>query len=300
MAISWYPTDNSQDGQLYLVSTVCHSVVGSPSFILETKGQNKQQSLYCSAQVAAKSGKTYSVFLSSEYERSQWVEALRVLQEKLPPNTSQAHTLSMVELQSWVTSCRKFLKTNMGSFLMRSTRDEPLLVGDLHLKLQQLSGLTRPANIFIVIEVDSYGHFFRKVKTRVVCGSLEPTWNEEFIIELEGSENVRVLVYEEAMAGQQVIFVPYCTERPKQHRCPLQDHPAALRGKAVLELSRNWLSAQYSQQRIAMSDVADVLTCQAKFLAFEVRKQSSHLQIHHRTQPANKTSQHLNGTLNCH
>ena len=66
MAISWYPTDNSQDGQLYLVSTVCHSLVGSPSFILETKGQNKQQSLYCSAQVAAKSGKTYSVFLSSE------------------------------------------------------------------------------------------------------------------------------------------------------------------------------------------------------------------------------------------
>ena len=55
------------------------------------------------------------MFLSSEYERAQWVEALKVithptkkrhadllsqiLQEKLPPNTSQAHSMSMVELQ---------------------------------------------------------------------------------------------------------------------------------------------------------------------------------------------------------
>jgi hypothetical protein len=37
----------------------------------------------------------------------------------------------MVELQSWISSCRKFLKTNMGSFLMRSARDEPLLIGKL-------------------------------------------------------------------------------------------------------------------------------------------------------------------------
>ena len=35
-----------------------------------------------STQVASKAGKTYSVFLSSEYERAQWVEALKVLQEK--------------------------------------------------------------------------------------------------------------------------------------------------------------------------------------------------------------------------
>ena len=33
--------------------------------------------------MASKAGKTYSVFLSSEYERAQWVEALKVLQEKL-------------------------------------------------------------------------------------------------------------------------------------------------------------------------------------------------------------------------
>jgi hypothetical protein len=44
-------------------------------------------------QVASKSGRTYSFFLSSEYERSQWVEALKTLQASLPPNTSQVRAL---------------------------------------------------------------------------------------------------------------------------------------------------------------------------------------------------------------
>ena len=194
-------------------------------------------------QVASKAGKTYSVFLSSEYERAQWVEALKVLQEKLPPNTSQAHTMSMVELQGWVTSCRKFLKTNMGSFLMRSTRDEPLLIGDLHLAVGSLGGLTRPTACFVVVEVDSYGHYFRKAKTRMISDAMEPAWNDEFIIELEGSENLRLLVYEETANG------------------------IHLRGRAVLELSRAWLGPHYAEQRVAMADV--VLTCKMKFAAFE-------------------------------
>ena len=183
------------------------------------------------------------MFLSSEYERAQWVEALKVLQEKLPPNTSQAHTMSMVELQGWVTSCRKFLKTNMGSFLMRSTRDEPLLIGDLHLAVGSLGGLTRPTACFVVVEVDSYGHYFRKAKTRMISDAMEPAWNDEFIIELEGSENLRLLVYEETANG------------------------IHLRGRAVLELSRAWLGPHYAEQRVAMADV--VLTCKMKFAAFE-------------------------------
>ena len=166
-----------------------------------------------------------------------------MLQEKLPPNTSQAHTMSMVELQGWVTSCRKFLKTNMGSFLMRSTRDEPLLIGDLHLSVGSLGGLTRPTACFVVVEVDSYGHYFRKAKTRMITDSMEPAWNDEFIIELEGSENLRLLVYEETASGLH------------------------LRGRAVLELSRAWLGPHYAEQRVAMADV--VLSCKMKFAAFE-------------------------------
>ena len=190
-------------------------------------------------------GKTFSFFLSSDYERSQWVETLHVLQSSLPPNASQLakNTMSMIELQNWITSCRKFLKTNMGSFLMRSPRDEPLLVGDLHFKVNHLQGLTRPADLFVIIEVDSYGHYFRKSKTQMACGTLEPVWDEEFIIELEGSENLRILVYEQQAQGN------------------------VLRGRATLELSRSWLTNQSNEQRISMNDV--VLSCTMKYVTFE-------------------------------
>ncbi len=46
------------------------------------------------------------------------------------------------------------------------------------------------------IQVDSYGHFFRVVRTKVEAESLEPAWNQEFMVDLEGSENLRLLVYQ--------------------------------------------------------------------------------------------------------
>ena len=56
---------------------------------------------------------------------------------------------------------------------------------------------------------------YPQAKTRSILESIEPTWNDEFIVELEGSENVRILAYEETQAQGTV-----------------------LRGKATLELSR--------------------------------------------------------------
>ncbi len=178
-----------------------------------------------------------------------------MLQSSLPANPSLHHGgrsgnrepphMSLDELQAWITSCRRSLATNMGSFLMRSPRDEPLLVGDLHLAVTHLHGLTRPSDLFVVAEVDSYGHYFRKAKTRTARGEMEPRWEEEFIVELEGSENLRILVYEEQGQGQQPV----------------------LRGRATLELSRTWLTGEMTEQRISMNDV--VLTCAMKFVAFE-------------------------------
>lgn len=175
------------------------------------------------------------------------METLQVLQSSLPSNhttSAQAKNMSMYELQAWITSCRKFLKTNMGSFLMRSPRDEPLLVGDLHFKIHHLQGLTRPSDLFVVVEVDSYGHFFRKCKTQLVSNTLEPRWEEDFTIDLEGSENLRILVYEQTAPSSSV-----------------------LRGRAQLELSRTWLTESMNEQRISMNDV--VLVASMKFVTFE-------------------------------
>ena len=209
----------------------------------------------CDLQVTHKqSGRAYNFYLSSEYERSQWVETLHVLQSSLLINpsssTQKQPSMTMDELQAWITSCRKFLKTNMGSFLMRSPRDESLLVGDLHLNINFLQGLTRPTNLYVVVEVDSYGHYFRKAKTNVVVDSVEPRWDEEFIIEMEGSENLRILVYEQE------------TQQPGGKKAP-----PVLRGRATLELSRSWLGHRMTEQRISMNDV--VLVCDMKFVTFE-------------------------------
>ncbi|CAB3261568.1 unnamed protein product [Arctia plantaginis] len=156
-------------------------------------------------------------FLSSEYERTQWVDSIHALQaSSAPPAGSNA--ISMLELQAWVTACRSYLQTDMGSYLLRSGRDDSLLLGDLQL---HIGGMTAPldtaADYYIVVEVDSYGHYFRKAKSKLVCRSAQPRWNESFTLDLEGSQNLRLLLYEDAA-------------RP------------VLRGKCTIKLSREWVS----------------------------------------------------------
>ncbi|PNF19858.1 hypothetical protein B7P43_G12533 [Cryptotermes secundus] len=89
--------------------------------------------------------RTYTFFLSSEFERTQWIEAVHALQSCQLPSPGGMSTVSMYELQAWITACRTFLKTNMGSYLLRTGRDESLLVGDLHLTLKELQDLDQPA-----------------------------------------------------------------------------------------------------------------------------------------------------------
>lgn len=48
---------------------------------------------------------------------------------------------------------------------------------------------------YCTVEVDSFGHFFIKAKTKVSSNSLEPVWNQEFEIDLEGAQTVRILCY---------------------------------------------------------------------------------------------------------
>lgn len=141
--------------------------------------------------------KTYIFFLSSEFERMQWIEAIQTLQTTSKPPAPPAH-FSMFELQTWITACRAYLKTNMGSYLLRSGHDEKLLVGDLHITIFDMHGLEFPLDLYICIEVDFYGHFFRKAKTKVKRDSKSPCWNESFVIDLEGCENLRLLVYRES------------------------------------------------------------------------------------------------------
>lgn len=62
--------------------------------------------------------------------------------------------------------------------------------------LQSPSGAPLTLMRLYLVQVDSYGHYFRVLKTKVQAASLDPTWNEEFMVDLEGSENLRLLVYQ--------------------------------------------------------------------------------------------------------
>ncbi|XP_076654161.1 rho GTPase activating protein at 1A isoform X5 [Halictus rubicundus] len=204
----------SEKNRKKLAELEAQLVLASPNLVLRVahKSQHRMQN-------------SYTFFLSSEFERSQWVEAVEALQQGgQPPGPLP---LSMYELQAWVTACRTYLQTDMGSYLLRSGRDESLLLGDLHLTLLGLTppGLDRVGDLYIIVEVDSYGHYFKRARSRVARGQA-PTWGETFVVELEGSQNVRILLYEE------------CGTR------------SVLRGKCVQRLSRSWLQSDQVERSL--------------------------------------------------
>ncbi|XP_029052675.2 active breakpoint cluster region-related protein isoform X2 [Osmia bicornis bicornis] len=204
----------SEKNRKKLAELEAQLVLASPNLVLRVahKSQHRVQN-------------SYTFFLSSEFERSQWVEAVEALQQGgQPPGPLP---LSMYELQAWVTACRTYLQTDMGSYLLRSGRDESLLLGDLHLTLLGLTppGLDRVGDLYIIVEVDSYGHYFKRAKSRVARGQA-PTWGETFVVELEGSQNVRILLYEE------------CGTR------------SVLRGKCIQRLSRSWLQSDQVERSL--------------------------------------------------
>lgn len=120
----------SEKNRKKLAELEAQLVLASPNLVFRIKNKNSQR--------------TQLFFLSSEFERMQWIESIHALQTNCAPPGPTA-TVSMVELQAWITACRTYLKTNMGSYLLRTGRDESLLVGDLHVTIKDLTGLDMPS-----------------------------------------------------------------------------------------------------------------------------------------------------------
>ncbi|TRZ02219.1 hypothetical protein DNTS_030443 [Danionella cerebrum] len=73
--------------------------------------------------------------------------------------------------------------------------DSSGLYGFLNVIVHSATGLKQSSNLYCTLEVDSFGYFVNKAKTRVYRDTTEPNWNEEFEIELEGSQTLRLLCY---------------------------------------------------------------------------------------------------------
>ncbi|KAF7688789.1 hypothetical protein HF521_013596 [Silurus meridionalis] len=137
--------------------------------------------------------KSYLFLLSSDYERSEWRESIQKLQKK----DLQTCVLSSVELQVLTGSCFK-LRTvhNIPVTTNKDDEESSGLYGFLHVIVHSATGVKESANLYCTLEVDSFGYFVSKAKTRVFRDTTQPHWNEEFEIELEGSQCLRILCYE--------------------------------------------------------------------------------------------------------
>uniref|UniRef100_A0AAY4A5J3 BCR activator of RhoGEF and GTPase n=1 Tax=Denticeps clupeoides TaxID=299321 RepID=A0AAY4A5J3_9TELE len=137
--------------------------------------------------VHSRNGKSYVFLISSDYERAEWKEVIREQQKKC----FKSFSLTSMELQMLTNSC---LKLQTVHHIPLTINKEVITHGwygtcPLHYILH---------NLYCTLEVDSFGYFMNKAKTRVYRYTTEPKWNEEFEIELEGSQTLRLLCYEKS------------------------------------------------------------------------------------------------------
>ncbi|XP_004843594.1 breakpoint cluster region protein [Heterocephalus glaber] len=143
--------------------------------------------------VHSRNGKSYTFLISSDYERAEWRENIREQQKKC----FKSFSLTSVELQMLTNSCVKLQTVHNIPLTINKEDDEsPGLYGFLNVIVHSASGFKQSYNLYCTLEVDSFGYFVNKAKTRVYRDTTEPNWNEEFEIELEGSQTLRILCYE--------------------------------------------------------------------------------------------------------
>uniref|UniRef100_A0A8C2GPD1 BCR activator of RhoGEF and GTPase n=1 Tax=Cyprinus carpio TaxID=7962 RepID=A0A8C2GPD1_CYPCA len=142
-----------------------------------------------------RSGKSYIFLISSDYERAEWKEVIREQQKKC----FKTFSLTSMELQMLTNSCLKLQTVHQLPLTVNKEEDESTgLYGFLNVIVHSASGLKQSLNLYCTLEVDSFGIFVNKAKTRVYRYTTEPKWNEEFEIELEGSQTLRLLCYEKS------------------------------------------------------------------------------------------------------
>ncbi|KAJ7308785.1 hypothetical protein JRQ81_008050 [Phrynocephalus forsythii] len=156
--------------------------------------------------IHSRNGKSYLFLLSSDYERAEWREAIQKLQKR----DLQTFVLSSVELQVLTGSCFKLRTVHNIPVTSNKDDDEsPGMYGFLHVVVHSATGFEQSADLYCTLEVDSFGYFVSKAKTRVdskvhsACLPssisyllVNPPTLQEFEIELEGSQTLRILCYE--------------------------------------------------------------------------------------------------------
>ncbi|EAW59564.1 breakpoint cluster region, isoform CRA_a [Homo sapiens] len=125
--------------------------------------------------VHSRNGKSYTFLISSDYERAEWRENIREQQKKC----FRSFSLTSVELQMLTNSCVKLQTVHSIPLTINKEDDEsPGLYGFLNVIVHSATGFKQSSNLYCTLEVDSFGYFVNKAKTRVYRDTAEPNWNE--------------------------------------------------------------------------------------------------------------------------
>uniref|UniRef100_A0A8C5VWU7 BCR activator of RhoGEF and GTPase n=1 Tax=Microcebus murinus TaxID=30608 RepID=A0A8C5VWU7_MICMU len=125
--------------------------------------------------VHSRNGKSYTFLISSDYERAEWRESIREQQKKC----FKSFSLTSVELQMLTNSCVKLQTVHNIPLTINKEDDEsPGLHGFLNVIVHSATGFKQSSNLYCTLEVDSFGYFVNKAKTRVYRDTAEPNWNE--------------------------------------------------------------------------------------------------------------------------
>ncbi|XP_002735852.1 active breakpoint cluster region-related protein-like [Saccoglossus kowalevskii] len=148
-----------------------------------------------------KEGKTRTLLMASDYERSEWREAIATA--KRNDVTINDLVLTEFEIQTLLSKSSKPVKPDDGSPLMKD--EEDALTGILRFTVHTAQGFEIPGEYYCCLEVDSYSHFYLIAKTYPSIQGEEPTWHQEFESEIDGAEKLRILCYRKQRGEDQLV-----------------------------------------------------------------------------------------------
>ncbi|KAL3856236.1 hypothetical protein ACJMK2_011013 [Sinanodonta woodiana] len=177
-------------------------------------------------------GQSHLLLFPTEYEREEWRESLDAQQQR---NICGQHSqLSTHELEALINNNKQHTVVNSIGYKLLE-KDEEVLNGILNVTIHRLYGLESPCDTYCCLEMDSYGHFYKKAQTHVCHGSSSiPSWDEDFELDLDASQSLRILCFKKGLDGEKDVIL----------------------GKCALELSMDWLKCEFHEKTVTMNEVS--------------------------------------------
>ena len=185
---------------------------------------------------------TFSFLLSSEFERTLWVH---LIHETKQNKIRRGWTFEMD------VAVEKLLKTRLVKEVALETDvSAPVIVGKLMIVIHSLSGLVKAGDYYVVIETDCYGEFSHVARTKMIVNTIEPHWQQQLRVRLQGSKHLRFLIYEEFQDSQ--IFQGSCQLllTPQLIASRLRLHQVDPRFMVIISLDNCFLYLTYTFSKI--------------------------------------------------